>query len=58
MSEDIWNKENFPKEWRSATVIPILEPGKNPTIAESYRPISLVSRLCKVLEKIVNKRLV
>jgi hypothetical protein len=26
MYEVIWNKENFPKEWRSATVIPILKP--------------------------------
>jgi hypothetical protein len=58
MYEDIWSKGNFPKKWRSVTVIPILKPGKNPTNAESYRPISLMSCLCKVLERIVNKRLV
>jgi hypothetical protein len=57
MYEDIWSKGNFPKEWSIATVIPILKPGKNPTNAESYRPISLTSCLCKVLEMIVNKRL-
>jgi hypothetical protein len=58
MYVDIWSKGNFPKEWRSATVIPILKPGKNPSITESYRPISLTSCLWKVLERIVNKRLV
>jgi hypothetical protein len=58
MYEDICSKRNLPKEWRSAIVIPILKPGKNPTIAESYRPISLISCLYKVLERIVNKRLV
>jgi hypothetical protein len=58
MYEDIWSKRNFPKEWRSATEISILKPGKNPTIAESYRSIFLTSCLCKVLERIVNKRLV
>jgi hypothetical protein len=56
--EDISSKENFPKVWRSATVIPILKPGKIPIIAGSYRPISLTNCLCKVLERIVNKRLV
>jgi hypothetical protein len=58
MYEDIWSKGNFPKEWRSATVIPILKPGKNPSITESYRPISPTSCLWKFLERIVNKRLV
>jgi hypothetical protein len=57
MYEDIWSKGNFPKEWSSATIIPILKPGKNPTNAECYRPISLTSCLCKVLKTIVNKRL-
>jgi hypothetical protein len=49
MYEDICSKENFPKESRSATVIPILQPGKIPIIAGSYRPISLTNCLCKVL---------
>jgi hypothetical protein len=58
MYEEIWSKGNFTKESRSATVIPILKPGKNPSITESYRPISPTSCLWKFLERIVNKRLV
>ena len=35
----------------------ILKPGKNPTVVFSYRPISLISNLAKLLEKIINTRL-
>ena len=48
----------FPPEWRRATVIPIAKPGKDPIQPGSYRPIALTSCLCKILEKIVNNRLV
>ena len=47
----------FPEDWRVATVIPIQKPNKDPFLSENYRPISLTSCLCKVLEKIVNSRL-
>lgn len=56
---DIWTqKTSFPTVWQKATVIPILKPGKNSTSAESYRPISLTSCLCKLMEGMVNRRLV
>ena len=48
----------FPDSWRTAIVIPILKPGKNPYLCTSYRPISLTSCFCKVMEKIINRRLV
>ena len=48
----------FPEEWRLAHVIPILKEGKDPLDPGSYRPISLTSCLCKLLERILNKRLV
>jgi hypothetical protein len=38
-------------------VIPILKPGKDPNEPKSYRSISLTSCMCKVMEKIVNRRL-
>ncbi|GFT01572.1 probable RNA-directed DNA polymerase from transposon X-element [Trichonephila clavipes] len=43
----------FPIAWKTATVIPILKPGKDPTQAESFRPIALLSILGKVAEKII-----
>lgn len=53
----IWNSHLFPKIWRKAIVIPFLKPDKNPFHIDSYRPISLTSNLCKIFERIVNKRL-
>ncbi|GFU79484.1 RNA-directed DNA polymerase from mobile element jockey [Trichonephila clavipes] len=47
----------FPIVWKTATVVPILKPGKDPTQAESFRPIALLSILGKVAEKIILNRL-
>ena len=53
----IWSTHTFPDSWRQATIIPIPKPGKNHTNPTNYRPIALTSCLCKVMEKLVNKRL-
>ena len=53
----LWVKHLFPKEWKHAIVIPIEKPGKDPSNPNNYRPISLTSCLCKLLEKMVNYRL-
>jgi hypothetical protein len=58
MYEDIYSKGNLPKELRSATVIPILKPGKNPIIRRKLPTNISGSCMCKVLEWIENKRLV
>ena len=47
----------FPDAWRHSIVVPILKSGKDPTSPGSYRPISLTSCLCKLMEKIMNFRL-
>ena len=47
----IWNIGEFPKNWTTALVIPILKPNSNPQDPNGYRPISLTSCLCKVFEK-------
>uniref|UniRef100_A0A8C1TCJ5 RNA-directed DNA polymerase from mobile element jockey n=1 Tax=Cyprinus carpio TaxID=7962 RepID=A0A8C1TCJ5_CYPCA len=53
----IWSEGILPKDWKSAIVIPIVKPGKDATKANSYRPIALTSTLCKVMEKMIVRRL-
>ena len=53
----LWETGTFPAAWQQATVIPILKPGKSGLNPLHYRPISLTSSLCKLMEKIVNVRL-
>ncbi|GFX78899.1 RNA-directed DNA polymerase from mobile element jockey [Trichonephila clavipes] len=47
----------FPNAWKTAVVIPILKPGKNPKLAQSHSPISLLPVLSKLAEKIISTRL-
>ena len=55
---NIWSTAILPPSWNSSVVIPIAKPGKDPKISTSYRPIALTSVMCKVLERMVNLRLV
>ena len=41
-----------PEEWKIGHIFPIFKKGKK-QIAENYRPISLTSVLCKIMEKLV-----
>ncbi|GFR33671.1 probable RNA-directed DNA polymerase from transposon BS [Trichonephila clavata] len=43
--------------WKTAVIVPILKPGKDPTDPQSYRPISLLPVLSKIAEKIILARL-
>ncbi|GFV58140.1 probable RNA-directed DNA polymerase from transposon X-element [Trichonephila clavipes] len=54
---NMFKLRNFPNAWKTAVVIPILKAGKNPKLAESYRPISLLPILSKLAEKIISTRL-
>jgi len=54
----IWKKGQIPVEWKMANIIPILKPGKDKHSPEGYRPISLLNTMAKILEKIVNTRLI
>ncbi|GBM14741.1 RNA-directed DNA polymerase from mobile element jockey, partial [Araneus ventricosus] len=54
----IWKEHYLPTFWQQATVIPLLKPGKDPTNPSNYRPIALTCCLCKLLEKMINCRLV
>ena len=45
----------IPKSWKRATIIPIYKSGDN-TVPSNYRPISLTSVICKVIERIIRKQ--
>jgi hypothetical protein len=52
-----WKAGTVPNIWKMAHIISILKKGKNKLLYNSYRPISLLSCVDKLLERIVNKRL-
>ena len=43
--------------WKKARIIPIHKKGNDKKNPNSYRPISLLSCLVKLLEKVINRRL-
>jgi hypothetical protein len=47
----------FPQQWREAVIITIPKPGKNPLFPQNHRPISLLSHVSKLLERIILSRL-
>ena len=47
----------FPTVWKHARVISILKPGKDAALPSSYRPISLLDTIGKLLEKILLYRI-
>ena len=53
----IFNEGKFPDKWKEAYIIPILKNGKESIDPTAYRPIALTSCACKILEKILNRRL-
>ena len=55
---DIWLTGNFPSNWRQSYVVPIAKPGKDTSNPTNNRPIALTSCVCKVMERMVNSRLV
>ena len=54
----IWKEGKIPKTWKHATVIPLLKEVKDPEDARSYRPVALTNILCKIFERMTNKKLV
>ena len=47
----------LPTTWKTAKVKMILKKNKNPSLPDSYRPISLLDCIAKLLEKLINRRL-
>ena len=48
----------MPSLWKEAEIIPIAKKGKEKKDPNSYRPISLLSCVGKLLERMVNRRLI
>jgi len=55
---EMWLTGNFPSSWRQSYVVPIPKPGKDTSDPANYRPIALTNCVCKIMERMVNNRLV
>lgn len=49
--------QHWPGKWKEAEIIPFCKPGKDPTNYKNYKPISLLSSISKVVEKLVLEQL-
>jgi ribonuclease HI len=54
---EIMDSGEVPLPWHRTKIVPILKPGKDANSADSYRPISLLSCIRKLFEKIILTRL-
>ena len=52
-----WKSGVVPSAWRHAPILPFAKPDKDATNPDNYRPISLTSCLCKLMEKMITERL-
>lgn len=55
---DIWASGNVPREWKEAWIIPIYKNGKPRGSLSAYRPVSLTSCVAKLMERLVQYRIV
>lgn len=54
----IWKQGGIPQSWKVGVVVPIPKDNNNPHETKNYRPITLLSCVGKVLERMVNTRLI
>jgi len=54
----IWRTGKLPNKWKSGIIISIIKPGKIKHSVDSYRPITLLNTMTKIMEKILNNRLI
>ena len=50
-------EQQFPTIWKTTIVMPIAKPSNDPSNSKNYTPMALSSCMCKLLEKMVNARL-
>ena len=46
-----------PQEWKNGVTCPIPKPGKDPTLVSGYRPITMLSCVGKLMERIIQRRI-
>ena len=49
--------KKIPKLWRQAKVVALLKPGKDPSVAKSFRPISLLCHSYQLFERLILNRI-
>lgn len=58
INNSILINKTYPKIWKTARMIVIPKPGKNPAFPQNLRPISLLNNLSKITEKIIYDRII
>lgn len=53
----ILNLQYIPSAWKIGAITPIAKPNKDHTLIKNYRPITQLSAISKLLEKIIEKRI-
>ena len=56
-ARDCTETKKIPKIWRQAKVVALLKPGKDPSVAKSFRPISLLCHTYKLFERLILNRI-
>jgi len=54
---EVWLQGQLPSDWKKATIIPLLKAKKSAFDVASYRPVAVISTLCKIMERMVANRL-
>ena len=49
--------KKIPKLWRQAKLVALLKPGKDPSVAKRFRPISLLCHTYKLFERFILNRI-
>ncbi|GIY30683.1 probable RNA-directed DNA polymerase from transposon BS [Caerostris darwini] len=52
-----WKLGRLPRQWKTAIVVPIRKPNKDASCMGSYRPITLTCMTCKLIERIILRRI-
>ncbi|GIX84066.1 probable RNA-directed DNA polymerase from transposon BS [Caerostris extrusa] len=52
-----WKLGRLPRQWKTAIVVSIRKPNKDASCMGSYRPIALTCMTCKLMERIILRRI-